>query len=60
MRRALEENKAWRWTRSMESSRGCRRAGYSIFKIDWSWKPSICKYLKTDFEVRKEASSVDI
>lgn len=31
----------------MEAGKG-GGARYSIFKTDWSWKPSTWKYLKTD------------
>jgi len=48
---ALEENRAWKWDREYEGWQRWRGAGYSIFKIDWPWKTSIWKYLKTYFEV---------
>lgn len=56
----LEENRAWKWNREYGGWQRQRRgAGHSIFKIDWPWKNSIWKYLKTYFEVSEKASFVD-
>lgn len=57
MRSAWKENKVWNEIKGMEAGRGVGPR-YSIFKIDWLWKLSTWKYLKTYFEVSKEASPV--